>query len=110
MVSISISKIKANKGMIFERSIVVVAENQFSCDMGTEVAILDLRSGIYFGLNEVGARIWHLLQEPRDVNKILKVILEEYDVDSERCKHELLTFLQQLEDKGLIEVNNGDAT
>jgi hypothetical protein len=96
--------------MIFGRSIVVVAENQFSCDLDKEVAILDLKSGVYFGLNEVGARIWHLLQEPKIVNEVFETILEEYEVEPERCEHELVTLLQELAVHGFIEVDNGDVT
>jgi hypothetical protein len=65
--------------------------------------ILDLKSGIYYGLDEVGARIWALLQEPRQVNEILNALLEEYDVDLPRCEIDLIGLLRQLRAVGLVE-------
>jgi hypothetical protein len=85
-------------------STVVAAKDQVSSDLGGEVAILDLKAGVYYGLDAVGARIWSLIQEPRTVNEILNILLEEYEVEPERCERDLLVLLQRLADEGLIEV------
>jgi hypothetical protein len=92
------------KSQILRSSIVVAARNQVSCDLAGEAAILDIKSGIYYGLNAVGARIWTLIQEPRTVEKVREAILEEYDVEPDRCEHDLLALLQELATRGLIEV------
>jgi hypothetical protein len=94
---------------VSRQSIVVVAKEQVSCDLGGEAAILNLKSGIYYGLNAVGARIWTLIQEPKIVHEVCDVLLEEYEVEPERCEHELLAVLQELARKGLIEVT-GETT
>jgi len=91
---------------VSERSTVVVAEGQVSCDLAGEAAILDVKSGIYFGLNAVGARIWQMIQEPRTVSEVCKTLVEEYEVEPERCEHDLLTLLQELVTNGLIEVKD----
>jgi hypothetical protein len=85
-------------------STVVAAKDQVSSDLGGEVAILDLKAGVYYGLDAVGARIWSLIQEPRTVNEIRNILLEEYEVEPERCERDLLVLLQRLADEGLIEV------
>jgi hypothetical protein len=85
-------------------STVVAAKDQVSSDLGGEVAILDLKAGVYYGLDAVGARIWSLIQEPRTVNEILNILLEEYEVEPERCERDLLVLLQRLAEEGLIEV------
>ena len=86
------------------QAIVVAVEGQVSCDLADEAAILDLNSGVYFGLNAVGARIWKLVQAPRTVNEVLQALLEEYDVEPERCERDLVALLQELVTYGLIEV------
>ena len=88
------------------RSVVVAAEGQVSCDLAEEVAILDVKSGIYYGLNAIGGRIWNLIQEPRMVNEVCQTLLEDYEVEPERCERELLALLQELAANGLIEVQN----
>jgi hypothetical protein len=90
-------------------SIVVAARGQVSCDLAGEAAILDIKSGIYYGLNAVGARIWNLIQEPQLVDAICATILEEYDVEPDRCARDILTLLQELLANGLIEVRNETA-
>ena len=92
--------------MISIDSEVVATRNQVSCDLQGEAAILNLENGVYYGLNPVGARIWELIQEPRNVADIRNTILEEYDVDEERCQDDLLQLLREMETHGLIEVHD----
>ena len=92
--------------MVSGGSTVVAAKDQVSSDLGGEVAILDLKAGVYYGLDAVGARIWSLIQEPRTVNEIRDILLEEYEVEPEHCERDLLALLRRLADEGLVEVRN----
>ena len=89
-------------------STVVAAKGQVSSDLGGEVAILDLQGGTYYGLDAVGARIWGLIQQPKNVEEIRNTLLSQYEVDQDRCERDLIALLQRLADEGLIEVR--DAT
>ena len=92
--------------MVSGSSTVVAAKDQVSSDLGGEVAILDLKAGVYYGLDAVGARNWSLIQEPRTVNEIRIILLEEYEVEPERCERDLLVLLKRLASEGLIEVED----
>ena len=92
--------------IILESSTVVVTKDQVSCDLSGEAAILNLKSGVYFGLNTVGASIWKLIQEPRTVKEIRDSIVEEYEVDSNQCEQDILEILRELSTRGLIEIVN----
>ena len=92
--------------MVSGDSTVVAAKDQVSSDLGGEVAILDLKAGVYYGLDAVGARIWSLIQEPRTVNEIRDILLEEYEVEPEHCERDLLALLRRLADEGLVEVRS----
>ena len=85
---------------------VVAAKEQVSCDLGGEAAILNVKSGIYFGLDPVGALIWNLLQKPQKVDAICGKVVDEYDVEPERCEQDLLGLLEELLAEGLIEVED----
>jgi hypothetical protein len=91
---------------ISDRSIVVAAKDQVSCDLAGEAAILNIKNGIYYGLDPVGARIWSLMQEPRAVAEIQNTITGEYDVEPERCARDLQSLLEKLLAEGLIEVKD----
>lgn len=93
--------------MISDRSVVVAAKDQVSCDLAGEAAILNIKNGVYYGLDPVGARIWNLMQEPRAVADIQNTITSEYDVEPERCALDLFGLLEKLLAEGLIEVKDG---
>jgi len=85
-------------------SIVVVSQDQVSCGLSGESAILNLKAGVYYGLNEVGTKIWKLIHEPKKVYEIQDAILAEYEVEPDRCEVDILALLQKLIEHGLIEV------
>jgi hypothetical protein len=87
-------------------SVVVAVPDQVSCDLAGEAAVLSLKSGTYYGLNPVGARIWSLLQQSRTVGEIRDAILAEYEVEPRRCEEDLFTLLDQLAAEGLIVVRD----
>jgi len=94
------------KELISGSSTVVVAKEQVSCDLGGEAAILNMKNGVYYGLDPIGARIWNLIQEPKSLNEIRELLLKEYDVEPDRCERDLLVLLQKLASEGLIEVKD----
>jgi hypothetical protein len=91
-------------GTISKSSTVVVTKDQVYCDLSGEAAILNLKSGVYFGLNTVGASIWKLIQEPRSVKEIQDAIQEEYGVEPKQCERDVMELLQELSTHGLIEI------
>jgi Coenzyme PQQ synthesis protein D (PqqD) len=90
-----------------KQSVVVAAKDQVSCDLEGEAAILNLANGIYYGLDTIGARVWSLLQQPRCVEEIRDLVLQEYEVEPGRCQDDLLALLRNLHAQGLIEVRDG---
>ena len=94
---------------ISDRSIVVALKGQVTSDLAGEVAILNVKSGAYYGLDPVGARIWSLVQEPRSVADIQNAIISEYDVGPEQCARDLSSLLEKLLAEGLIEVQESPA-
>lgn len=91
-------------------STLAASREQVSADLSNDrsegTVILGLRDGMYFELNDVGARIWHLVQEPRSIQSILETLLEEYDVSNERCEADIYSLADQLLARGLIEVRD----
>jgi hypothetical protein len=88
-------------------SLVRRATDQIACDMGGETVILDLKSGTYYGLDILGARIWTLIEQPASVSSIRAAIVADYDVDDATCERDILMFLKQMQEAGLVEIANG---
>lgn len=86
------------------QSTVRLSRDQVSCDLNGEAAILNLKTGTYYGLDPVGATIWKLMEKPCSVESIRERMLERYEVEPERCQSDLLELLEKLSAEGLIEV------
>ena len=94
---------------IAESSIVVAADEQISSDLGGESVILNMKTGVYHGLNEVGARVWDLIEKPKAVKDVKQVLLQEYEVEADVCTNDLFLLLNNLKTAGLIKVTNETA-
>jgi hypothetical protein len=84
--------------------LIKVTDDQICCDLDGEAVILSLKTGTYYGLDQVGARIWALIQEPKTITDLLHVLLSEFDVDSVRCEQDLRLLLRNLNEAGLVEI------
>ena len=85
-------------------SVVAATKDQVASDLAGEVILLSLQTGQYYGLDQVGARIWELVQQPTRVADIRDAIVREYEVGLERCERDVLSLLRGLMTEGLIEV------
>jgi hypothetical protein len=74
-----------------------------------EILMMSAESGSYFGLNSVGSRIWELAAKPIIIRELCDRLREEYDVSPEQCEGEVLVYLEQLLDRGLIRVCDAPA-
>jgi hypothetical protein len=92
--------------MLAATTVLKKSDHQVSCNLNDEVAILDIKNALYFGLNDVGAHIWQLLDEPRSVEQICGSIAEEFDVVPTACREDVLRFLAGMQEAGLIETAN----
>ncbi len=83
---------------------VKVAKDVLFQELEGEAVLLNTRTGIYFGLNSMGMRIWQLLSEHRGVEKIATILLDEYEITGDQLRTDLLEFIKKLASKELVEV------
>ena len=91
---------------IDDRTVFVVAEEVLSNKLADEEAILNLKSGVYYGLDPVGARVWELVQTPISLAKLLETLLAEYDVEPGRLRRDITALLEKLLSEGLVVIGN----
>jgi hypothetical protein len=72
-----------------------------------ECVILNLDTESYFGLDEVGTRMWLELTQSESIDTALSALQDEFDVDSERLHRDLEELLVELLDQGLLERSGG---
>lgn len=91
--------------MIEEAAVIVSAPDLASADLNGEMVVLNLKSGHYYGLNEVGARILELVQTPRSLASVIDDLSAEYDVQRGQLRDDVLSFVGQMVERQIIEVN-----
>jgi hypothetical protein len=74
-----------------------------------ESVLLDLQSEQYFGLDEVGTRIWQLIAGFGRLRDVKERMHEEYDVDPTILDRDLLDLANQLLAAGLIRIDEDAA-
>ncbi|MGE5154677.1 MAG: PqqD family protein [Bdellovibrio bacteriovorus] len=79
-------------------------------EVGGEALLLDLKGETYFGLDEVGTRIWQLLQDQSSLRSVYETLLGEYQVKPERLESDLLQHLGELAAAGLVRIDAADVT
>ncbi len=83
---------------------VVISQALTVADLGNEAVVLDPASGMYFGLNEVAARILALAHSSTTVGEIVGQLYEEFDVDHAQLTADVSAFVCDLEKRGMIRV------
>lgn len=80
----------------------VPAEHVVSTVHGTRTVLLDARNGHYWGLDEVGTRIWAHLSEGMSREEVAKRLADEYDADLEDLQADVDAFLDTLRKSKLV--------
>jgi len=88
---------------------VEIADSVLAQQVDGETVILDLEGETYFGLDEVGTRIWDLVGEGRTLAVIHGVLCAEYDAPSDVLRDDLLALLDELAEKGLVVISGSEA-
>ena len=81
---------------------VTISESVVHAVLGEETVLLDPDSGIYYGLDAVGSRIWGLLAQGATEHEIVRALLLEYQVDCVQVRDDVEQFLRVLASKRLI--------
>ena len=94
----------AERPLSLDYIVVIDEDNVVSRKLQGEAVLLNLQSGTYFGLNEVGTRIWTLFGEKKSLRQVFETLKQEYDVAPETLEQDLLRLVGELKTKGLVDV------
>jgi hypothetical protein len=73
-----------------------------AAQVGEELVMMSAESGAYLGLNEVGARIWAIIETPADLPAICSALASEFETTPEACQSEVELFLSELAKRGAV--------
>ena len=70
--------------------------------LDTEALVVDVKGGLLYPLNSVGARIWDLCDGARSVDEIVGVLSAEFEAPEPTIRADAVEFIQRLADAKLI--------
>ena len=70
--------------------------------VGDETVLLDLASGVYFGLDGVGKRIWESIADGDSLGAAVEIIVADYRVEETQAQTDVIAFANQLIERGLL--------
>jgi hypothetical protein len=77
-------------------------EDIVASDIDDEKVMMSVEKGQYFGMDPVGSRVWELIEKPIKVSKLIDGLLGKYNVDRETCEQDVLAFLEELHEDGIV--------
>lgn len=85
-------------------SVIAHAEQQVNAALDDEIVILNMKDSKYYGLNGISAFIWRCIQDSGQVSAIVDAVFDKYEVSRDGCEEDVLFFLGELNDAGLIRI------
>ena len=82
--------------------LVAVSPSVVFRQMDDGAVLLDLESGVYFGLDEVGTRVWTLLAAHKTTDAVCDAMLAEFDVDRSVLAEDVRRLVGELQQNGLL--------
>lgn len=81
-----------------------IPETTLFRELDGELVLLSVSRGTYFSLDRVGTRFWQAIQAGKgSLPDALARVLDEFEVDEERCRADLIEFVASLCEHGLLE-------
>ena len=81
----------------------IIRRNELeSAQVDDEMAMADIDTGKYYGLNDIATAIWNNLETKITVEELCKRLCEDYEVAAEQCSDDVLFFLRELKTRNLI--------
>ncbi len=71
-----------------------------------QMVLLDMESEKYFGLDDTATAIWEAIQENKNLNQVLKTMINSYDVEEKTLEKNIVDFVGSLNEKGLVKLES----
>jgi hypothetical protein len=73
-------------------------------NLGSDIVMMDIEQGSYYGLEGVAARIWEFTENPVSVRSLCDRLTSEYEVSPEQCRQDVIEFLNDLLKRNIVQV------
>jgi hypothetical protein len=78
----------------------------FAREFDGELVLLDIGKGDYYGLDEIGAKLWQGLAGGQSIAEIVDSLVGQYEVDRATLSDDLIALVRDLVSRGLLEATS----
>lgn len=78
--------------------------NLVASEIDGEMVILNIESGHFFQLNQIGSRIWEALETPTTLGDLYRAMEDRFDVDQQTCRRDIAEFVDLLSKNDLVTI------
>ena len=96
------------RGRLELDSIVVRARELPSAEVDDDLVLIDLATNNYLGLDSIGRRIWELIETPRRIDALCATLAETHSGAGDEIRADVIAFLGELHDEGLVLVTHDE--
>ena len=78
----------------------------YGAELEGEICLFNSKSAKYFILNSTGSAIWEIIEKPKSLQEIKKILLETYDLQNIEYEKDIKIFLDEASSSGIINTLN----
>ena len=90
--------------MIEDSTILKRKSEILSSDMDGETVMMSVENSEYYSLSPIGTRIWEIVEQEISYKDLISKLMSEYKVDADTCKSDTEEFINELINKGLVDL------
>jgi hypothetical protein len=88
------------------KTVVSQSTDIVASDIDDEKVMMSIEKGQYYGLDPIATCVWNLMEKPVTVSDLIDALLLEFDVDRETCERDVLAFLEEIKEDGILQVES----
>lgn len=73
-------------------------------EVGSDIVALNVEQGLCYGMENVTAEVWKLLEEPLTIEQLCDHLSATYDVEPATCAADISSLITTMTAEGLVEV------
>jgi hypothetical protein len=84
--------------------VIAQGDGQVSTVVDGKAVLMSVDNGTYYNMEEIGTRIWTLIEKPMRVGAVCDQLVAEFEVERPVCEADVLDLLNKLLENDLIRV------
>lgn len=88
--------------IVDDKRLIVRCKDLLSTNLDDDVVVMNIDSGLYYGMEKTAQRIWDLLENAQTLESLISILSQEYKVEPAVCRADIQQFVQDLVEEGLV--------